>query len=205
MIRARISTLVLASGLLVGAGAAAQTVAALAPEVATSGEAKANASVSTQVNPASAPTLGLSGTQASVPPAGASGQAGFAAPSPTLATSALPGAGHLLQTIAALCLVLGLLAALAWGLKRYGPRPVGGAAALRVAGVLSLGGRERIVVVELEQQWIVVGVAPGHVNTLATLPRPDGVSSATLVAGSAPPARTFSDWLKQMIAQRNAS
>ncbi len=63
--------------------------------------------------------------------------------------------------------MLGLLIGLAWLLKRYGPKPGGGLANLRVVGALNLGGRERIMVVEVGDQWIVVGAAPGRVNALA--------------------------------------
>ncbi|WP_426110138.1 flagellar biosynthetic protein FliO [Massilia sp. PWRC2] len=109
-------------------------------------------------------------------------------------------AGSLLQTIFALCVVLGLLALLAWAMKRYGPRTAGGSAPVRLVGGLSLGGRERIVVVEVGDQWIVVGASPGRVNALATMPR-----QAEGAAGPLPAAGTssFADWLKQTIDQRN--
>jgi flagellar protein FliO/FliZ len=40
-----------------------------------------------------------------------------------------------------------------------------------LVGALSLGGRERIMVVEVGDQWIVVGASPGRVNALATMPK----------------------------------
>ena len=116
-------------------------------------------------------------------------------------------AGSLLQTIFALCVVLGLLAVLAWAMKRFGPRASGGSAHLRLVGGMSLGGRERIMVVEVGDQWIVVGASPGRVNALATMPR-QGASAAppgnaTLHPG-ADSASSFSAWLKQTIDKRNA-
>jgi flagellar protein FliO/FliZ len=114
-----------------------------------------------------------------------------------------PSAGTLLQTILALVLVLALLAGLAWAAKRYGPRMTGGAANLRMVGALNLGGRERIMVVEVGDQWIVVGASPGRVNALATMPKGDATASASL-AGHTPSASSFSDWLKQTIDKRNA-
>ena len=75
-------------------------------------------------------------------------------------------AGSLLQTIFALCVVLGLLAVLAWAMKRYGPKAVGGSAHVRMVGGLNLGGRERIIVVEVGEQWLLVGVAPGQVSKI---------------------------------------
>jgi flagellar protein FliO/FliZ len=114
-----------------------------------------------------------------------------------------PSTGSLLQTIFALVLVLALLAALAWAAKRYGPRVAGNSANLRMIGALNIGGRERIMVIEVGDQWIVVGASPGRVNALATMPKGDAASSATLAAHT-PSASNFADWLKQTIDKRNA-
>lgn len=116
-----------------------------------------------------------------------------------------PSTGTLLQTIFALVLVLALLAALAWLAKRYGPRMAGGGGNLRMVGALNIGGRERIMVVEVGDQWIVVGASPGRINALATMPRQEsGVQSTATLASHAPSATSFSDWLKQTIDKRNA-
>lgn len=120
-----------------------------------------------------------------------------------------PSTGSLLQTVFALVLVLGLLAALAWLAKRYGPKIAGGSGNLRMVGSLNIGGRERIMVVEVGDQWIVVGASPGRINALATMPKQEGAShsgvqSTATLAGHAPSAASFSDWLKQTIDKRNA-
>ncbi|MEW7848774.1 flagellar biosynthetic protein FliO [Massilia aurea] len=128
------------------------------------------------------------------------------APQVALPASNGPGAAGLLQTIFALLLVLGLLIGLAWLLKRYGPKPGGGMANLRVVGALNLGGRERIMVVEVGDQWIVVGAAPGRVNALHTMPRQDlDLGSGTSAAPGGMPATRFADWLKHTMDKRNAS
>ena len=134
-----------------------------------------------------------------------------AAPAATVQPFAGPAAGSLLQTIFALCLVLGLLALLAWALKRYGPKAAGGSAHIRMVGGLNLGGRERIIVVEVGDQWIVVGASPGRVNALATMPRQGDGQSAIAVGGAGAQlhphqksASSFSDWLRQTIDKRNA-
>lgn len=131
--------------------------------------------------------------------------------------SATPGAGSLLQTILALVLVLALLLGLAWVMKRFGPRAMGASANVRLVGALNIGGRERIMVVEVGNQWIVVGASPGRVNALATMPRQDGAqgqdaqlamqgANAGSAAGTnaAPPAASFGEWLKNTIDKRNA-
>lgn len=115
-----------------------------------------------------------------------------------------PGFAGLLQTIFALLLVLGLLIGLAWLLKRYGPKAGTGTANLRVVGALNIGGRERIMVVEVGDQWIVVGAAPGRVNALHTMPRQDGELTASAAQGGIPATR-FADWLKHTMDKRNAT
>jgi flagellar biosynthetic protein FliO len=118
---------------------------------------------------------------------------------------AAPATGSLLQTLFALIVVLGVLGALAWFLKRYGPKAGGGSANLRVVGSLNLGGRERLLVVEVGSQWIVVGASPGRVNALATMPKQEGIDAGSANAALAPhttPASSFGDWLKQTIDKR---
>jgi flagellar protein FliO/FliZ len=132
-----------------------------------------------------------------------------AQPAPTRATSpasyqppAAPGAFSLLQTLFALCLVLAMLAGLAWLLKRLNPRGIGGSATMRVVSALPLGGRERMLVVEVGDQWIVVGAAPGRVNLLTTMPKQEGVVTPPGSVASVPAG--FADWLKQTLEKRNA-
>ena len=131
-------------------------------------------------------------------------RAGMPAPMPAGSAT-----GSLLQTLFALIAVLAVLGALAWFLKRYGPKAMGGSAHLRIVGSLNLGGRERLLVVEVGNQWIVVGASPGRVNALATMPKQDGAEPgagaadghATL-APHVQPAHSFADWLKQTLDKR---
>ena len=111
--------------------------------------------------------------------------------------------GSLLQTIFALMFVLALLIGLAWAMKRYGPKALGGNSKMRVISSLNLGGRERIVLIEVADQWIVVGASPGRINALATLPRQEGDLPQLSNAQHGPAAANFSEWLKQTIEKRN--
>ena len=60
------------------------------------------------------------------------------------------------------------LAALWWMLRRNGGR-IGAAGPLRIAQVLAVGPRERIVVVEVESQRFMVGVTQSSIAMLANL------------------------------------
>ena len=93
---------------------------------------------------------------------------------PTLACAAdapVSAAGSLLQVFVGLVAVLLLIAATAWVAKRFGVARPGASNLLQIVSSASLGARERIVVVEVGESWLVVGVAPGSVNALATLPK----------------------------------
>jgi len=84
---------------------------------------------------------------------------------------AVSAAGSLLQVFIGLVAVLLLIAASAWVGKRFGIARGGSSGLLQVIGSASVGARERVVVVEVGESWLVVGVAPGSVNALTTLPK----------------------------------
>ena len=117
------------------------------------------------------------------------------------APAAATSAGSMFQVLFGLLVVLGLLAGAAWLLKRFGAMKPAAGGSVRIVGGVSVGSRERVLVVEVADQWIVVGVAPGRVNGLATMPRQE------TAAGVAPPSTSpnFSTWLKQTIEKRNGS
>ncbi|RZI42093.1 flagellar biosynthetic protein FliO [Herbaspirillum sp. HC18] len=110
-------------------------------------------------------------------------------------------AGNLLQVLLGLVVVLGLMAGAAWVLRRMGVAGAGANNVAKVIGGVSVGNRERVVVVEVADQWIVVGVAPGRVNALSTMPRQESAAIPEAVPG----AKNFSAWLKQTIEKRNGN
>jgi flagellar protein FliO/FliZ len=117
------------------------------------------------------------------------------------AADATPGGtGGMLQVSFGLIVVLGIMAGIAWLLKRYGVRGPAAGSVVKVVGGVNVGTRERVMVVEVGDQWIVVGVAPGRVNSLATLPRQEIPAGQPQVA--LPP---FAAWLKQTIDKRNGN
>ncbi len=81
------------------------------------------------------------------------------------------GATGVLGMLLSLLLILGLFALAAWLLKRYLPQ-AGKAGPVKVVGATLVGPRERVVVVEIEDTWLVLGVGSGQVRTLHSLPKP---------------------------------
>lgn len=95
-----------------------------------------------------------------------------------------------------LTLIIGILFFGAYLLRRLnGGRSFGNSGPLRIVGSLMLSTRERIVLVEVGDTWIVVGIVPGQIKTLHTLAK-----------GELPVAKSgekpFGQWLKQ-ISERN--
>ena len=87
---------------------------------------------------------------------------------PATAQAAGQGGGYG-TLVLSLLVVLGVFVALAWLARRFLPT-AGGRGAMRVVASLSLGARERIVVVELAGERLVLGVGGGQVHLLARLP-----------------------------------
>jgi flagellar protein FliO/FliZ len=85
--------------------------------------------------------------------------------------------GALLQALLALVVVLLALFVFLWLLRRISPVQTGAQGAVRVVGGVMLGTRERLVIVEVADQWLLIGVAAGQVNHLHTMPRPAGYSA----------------------------
>lgn len=125
-----------------------------------------------------------------------------AIPGSALAQSAaLPEAGaSLLQVVVGLGVVLAALVGGLWVLKRLTLAHGATTGGLRVIAGASVGPRERVVLVEVEDTWLLVGVAPGQVNALHQMPK--GKIAA------APPAQAGNDFrarLKQILERKHAS
>jgi flagellar protein FliO/FliZ len=128
--------------------------------------------------------------------------AGTLAAWPVFAQSApaeIPGVSGsvMLQMLLGLAFIIGLLFFGAYFLRRVnGGRSFGNNGPLKVVGGLMLSPRERIVLIEVDNEWIVVGIVPGQIKTLHTLPK-----------GELPLARenvpSFSQWLKQIAERKN--
>lgn len=116
------------------------------------------------------------------------------------ASAALPetGAG-LLQVLAGLAAVIAALLGGLWLLKRLSAPRGAAAGTLRVIAGAAVGARERVVLIEVGETWLVVGVAPGQVSALHQMPRGQLPAAPAAAAG-----KDFGAWLKQMTERRHA-
>nr|WP_244220944.1 flagellar biosynthetic protein FliO [Paraburkholderia aromaticivorans] len=133
------------------------------------------------------------------------------------AGSAVPalGVGAVLQTIVGLLVVIGLVFACAWLARRFGLQPANRGGLVKTIGGASLGGKERVAVVEIGDTWLVLGTAPGNVRLLHTMPAgsaavdaPGATQSGTPGASGASAAlpgsfgQRFRDALKGEVGKR---
>ncbi|MDB7011952.1 flagellar biosynthetic protein FliO [Escherichia coli] len=89
----------------------------------------------------------------------------------TVQSSAPVSSAPLLQVSGALIAIIALILAAAWLVKRLGFAPKRtGVNGLKISASASLGARERVVVVDVEDARLVLGVTAGQINLLHKLP-----------------------------------
>jgi flagellar protein FliO/FliZ len=131
-------------------------------------------------------------------------------PTSTTATAAQPpqlpaSAPGLFEVASSLVLVVGVVFALAFVLRRLQNVRAGTPGNVVIRGGVQVGARERVLLVESSGRRLLIGVAPGSVRTLhvfdpsevAALPEP---ASALPVSGAA-----FAEKLKALLGKQGGS
>lgn len=109
-------------------------------------------------------------------------------------------AASLMQAGFGLAIVVGLIFLFAFVARRFGLQPSGSSRILKVVSSTMIGQRERVVVVEIGDSWLVLGVTAGQVHALHTMPaekQPDVQVPLTHNFGSA----AFSQKLGESISR----
>lgn len=115
------------------------------------------------------------------------------------------------QTAVGLAVVLIAIVGLAWVVKRFNVASFGGNKTMQVLSVLPVGTREKVVLVEVGGQQILLGVAPGRVNAVHVFDAPvvqvpaakeASVARSSLAAST---ASEFSKKLHEFLGQGNKS
>ncbi len=101
------------------------------------------------------------------------------------------------QLTLGMLLVLGLILGLAWVMKRSG-RFQAAAGGLRIVGGLSMGARERVVLIQAGETQLLLGVAPGRVQTLHVLDQPLPSRESSVAGG-------FSEQLARVLNKGKSS
>ena len=75
----------------------------------------------------------------------------------------------LAKVVLGLLVVLAVIAAAAWAMKQFVQVKAKKQSMIQIVGGVTVGNRERVVVLEVAGRWLVVGVAAGQVNAIANL------------------------------------
>lgn len=105
------------------------------------------------------------------------------------ATDSLPATGSILMSVSgALVLILLLLVVLAWAARRSGlARRLNDAQGnMTLVATQSLGPRERLVLIDVGDQRLVLGITASQITCLATQPRPENAPQASAPAATFP-------------------
>ena len=97
---------------------------------------------------------------------------------PALSPAPAVGAGELTKVAGGLVLVLALIAGLGWAAQRLRQVRGTGGRHLRILDALPLGTRERLVLVEVDGERVLIGIAGGRIERLHALAPRGGFSQA---------------------------
>jgi flagellar protein FliO/FliZ len=117
--------------------------------------------------------------------------------------SVAPGVptGSYFQAALALSLIVALLAGTAWLARKVSGGKRFGQGGMKVIGGVALGPRERIVLLEIGDEWLVIGVVPGQIRTLHRMTKGNALPEDGLPAASA--EIPFTQWLRSISDRRN--
>jgi flagellar protein FliO/FliZ len=108
------------------------------------------------------------------------------------------GAGDVLKVFFALIFVLLLIGVAAWFLRRMSLGNFASHGTLRLLASVSVGQRERVVLVQAGETQLLLGVAQGNVRTLHVFDKPVMPDSNTSVG-----AENFAERLATVLKRRN--
>lgn len=112
-------------------------------------------------------------------------------------TAELTGMAAMGKMAFALLLIIAVIFACTWLLRRLGMGRGASGQQLRVVAGKAVGNREKVVIVEVEDTWLVLGVTSNSINKLHQLPARASTPPATGNAPDNPFAKRFAAALKQ--------
>lgn len=109
--------------------------------------------------------------------------------------------GSLLRITVSLLLVVGALVGVSVLFKKFGMNRITNQFPVKVIGAVSIGNNQRLMMIEVGEEWILLGVTTQQINTIATMPRQEPVSNANgIAAGKA----NFASWMQTALEKYNA-
>ena len=107
---------------------------------------------------------------------------------------------YLLKLTGGLVLIVAIIFVLAWLVKRFNLNQQSSSGLIRVVAGLSIGTRDRIVLLQVGDEQILLGLTPGRIEKLHTLAQPlDAASTEQAVSGA------FAAKLNRLMGERKSS
>ncbi len=183
---------------------AADSPAAVAPESKVDTARQVSGAVASkeapeEVSPSAPNEASQSAPQEAAMPAQQESIAITRAPASTTLGSGQPQLGSgstLLSVMLALAAVVVMILATAWFIKRFTGLSALNNRQIKVLATLSVGARERVVLVEVGQQQLLLGVTPQQINTLHEFKEP-------VVIPNKPGATDFAQRLQAVLSKGN--
>ncbi|GGY11067.1 hypothetical protein GCM10011289_12410 [Paludibacterium paludis] len=120
---------------------------------------------------------------------------GFAVAAQSAAAVAPSPVASLAQVLFGLVLVLALILGAAALFRRFSGAMGGGLPGrIKLVSALMVGQKERVVIVEVGEEWLVLGVTAHAINLLSRMPRSETPPGEVLL-----PTDPFARWLKAAI------
>lgn len=101
---------------------------------------------------------------------------------------------NVLQLLFALAIVLVVIYGAATLFRRFSGTMGSVSSCMKVVSALMVGQRERVIIVELEDEWLVLGVTAHSINLLCRMPRKESTPTAL-------PTDPFARWLKGALSK----
>jgi flagellar protein FliO/FliZ len=121
----------------------------------------------------------------------------------TESTAAMPleplALPYLLKLTAGLVLVVLIIFALAWLVKKFNLNQQSQNGLIRIVAGMPIGTRDRILLLEVGEEQILLGLTPGRIEKLHTL------SQKLEVVDGQPLSTSFADKLNRLMAERKKS
>jgi flagellar protein FliO/FliZ len=76
------------------------------------------------------------------------------------------------QVVLALALVVATIIAAAWLMRRLNPGAMAGTGAMKIVAALSVGPRERLMLIDIGGRQLLLGITPTQINTLESFDQP---------------------------------
>jgi len=109
-----------------------------------------------------------------------------------------PASVNLMKITLSLLLIVGLMIGFAVLAKKFGLNRIQGSSLpVKVIGAISIGTNQRLVVIEVGEEWLLLGVTPQQITTITSMPRQETPAAAV-------PGQQFSSWMQSALEKYNA-